>query len=101
MHGQGGGSSVSDPRKGVFATAAFDRGETILGIDDSRTVDEVHPPDEAAGEFEHHCDWLGDRTVLMQEPERYINHSCEPSACIVTVEVQKLAERFAEDTSSP
>ena len=72
--------------KGVFAVQGFDPGETILGIDDSRVVDEAHPLDASKGEFEHHCDWLGDRQVLMREPERYINHSCEPSACIVTVD---------------
>jgi hypothetical protein len=56
--------------RGIFAARGFDPGETILGIDDSRVVDEAHPLDASKGEFEHHCDWLGDRQVLMREPER-------------------------------
>lgn len=71
--------------KGVFAMRLFEVGELILEIDDSRVVDDEHPLDARKGEFEQHCDWLGDRQVLMREPERFINHSCEPTAQITTV----------------
>jgi hypothetical protein len=71
---------------GVFATRGFDPGEMILAIDDSRIVDEAHPLDESRGEFEHHCDLLGDREILMRVPERYINHSCEPSTYVARVD---------------
>ena len=72
--------------KGVFSVRGFDPGETILVIDLSRVVDDAHPLDASKGEFEHHCEWFGDLQVLLPEPERYINHSCEPSTYIVTIE---------------
>ncbi len=77
-----GGSTVHG--RGVFATRRFPPGEVVLEIDDRRLVTEDQPLDPAAGEHEHHCDWLGDRVVLMQEPERYINHRCEPNAYVDT-----------------
>jgi uncharacterized protein len=72
-------------RQGVFATRAFQPGETVLVLDDSRVVDDEHPLDGAAGELSHHCDYLsGGRVVLMPSPERYINSSCEPNTKVVT-----------------
>ncbi len=72
---------------GVFACKPFAAGERILVIDDSRVVDDAHPLDAEAGELDHHCDYLADgRVVLMQEPERHINSSCDPNAYVATVE---------------
>ncbi len=68
---------------GVFATKPLVSGETILAIDDSRVVDERHPfgPRDDA----RHCDYLaGGRVVLMQPPERHINHSCDPNSYVKT-----------------
>jgi uncharacterized protein len=70
--------------KGVFATRPFERGATVLLIDDSRVVDDAHPLDPSVGELERHCDWLGPLVVHMKEPELYINHACEPSTFIQT-----------------
>ena len=70
--------------KGVFAKRAFWRGEPVLPIDDSRVVTEADPLDPSKGELDYHQDYLGDRNVLMQEPERYINHCCEPSTFVKT-----------------
>jgi uncharacterized protein len=72
--------------RGVFATRRFEWGEPILPIDDSRVVTPEAPLDREHGELEHHRDYLGTHDVLMQEPERYINHCCEPSAYIRTRE---------------
>lgn len=71
--------------KGVFANRNFAEGELVLPIDDSRVVDAAHPLNPSADEHEHHQDWLGDRSVLMQEPERYINHACEPNTYVHTI----------------
>lgn len=63
--------------KGVFASKNFKKGETILTIDDSHVV-----TDETQLTKEQHAfdlDYLSDKTVLMQEPEKYINHSCDPN----------------------
>jgi hypothetical protein len=70
---------------GVFVARGFEAGETVLVIDDSRTVDDAHPLRPETGEFERHQDYLAQgRVVLMAVPERYINSSCDPSAYVLT-----------------
>ncbi len=64
--------------KGVFAAVDFKAGDRILRRDESRLVTEENPLRER--EQEYHCDWLADgRVVYLPEPERYINHSCDPN----------------------
>jgi GNAT superfamily N-acetyltransferase len=71
---------------GVFSAARFSPGEIILKIDDSRVVTDASPLDPAKGEFEHHCDYLANgKIVLMQPPERFINHRCDPNTYIRTI----------------
>lgn len=71
---------------GVFSNAYFSPGELVLKIDDSRVVTDADPLDPARGEFEHHCDHLASgKVVLMQAPERSVNHCCEPNTFIRTV----------------
>jgi hypothetical protein len=68
---------------GVFAQRDYHPGEVILWIDDSRVVDDDHPL--VPGELAKHCDYLEKgKVVLMQEPERHINSSCDPSAYVQT-----------------
>jgi hypothetical protein len=72
--------------QGVFAAQSFRVGETILQIDDSRVVTDQNPLDPRLGEYEHHCDYLGGgKVVHMQEPERYINHSCDPNTYVTWI----------------
>jgi hypothetical protein len=72
---------------GAFATIAFETGAHILTIDDSRIVDDAHPLRPELDENEWHCDYLADgRVVLMQPPERYINHSCDPNTYVKTID---------------
>jgi GNAT superfamily N-acetyltransferase len=71
---------------GVFSSVPFLPGEIVLKIDDSRIVADAAPLDPARGEFEHHCDYLaGGRVVLMQPPERFINHRCDPNTFTRTI----------------
>jgi uncharacterized protein len=71
---------------GVFADVPFSPGEIVLEIDDSRVVTDANPLDPAKGELEHHCDYLaGGQVVLMQPPERFINHRCDPNTYIRTI----------------
>ncbi len=52
----------------------------------SREVTPDKPLHPEAGEFDHHCDYLADGlVVLMQLPERYINHSCDPNTYVKTL----------------
>jgi GNAT superfamily N-acetyltransferase len=71
---------------GVFSSAQFSPGETVLKIDDSRVVTDADPLDPAKADFEHHCDYLaGGKVVLMQPPERFINHRCDPNTYVRTI----------------
>lgn len=70
---------------GVFASTYFQKGALILAIDDTRVVDEDHPLNIDEGDSETYCDWLGDTVVLMQAPEKYINHACDPNTFVKTI----------------
>ncbi|RPJ21522.1 MAG: SET domain-containing protein-lysine N-methyltransferase [Chloroflexi bacterium] len=71
---------------GVFALENISNGELILAIDDSRIVTPELPLIESKDEFEYHCDYLaGRKVVLMQLPERHINHSCNPNTFVKTI----------------
>jgi uncharacterized protein len=71
---------------GVFAADHLRPGEIVLKIDDSRVVTDADPLDPEKGEQEHHCDYLaGGKVVLMQPPERFINHGCDPNAYTRTI----------------
>lgn len=78
-------STSSIQGTGVLISQDIQKGEIILAIDDTRIVDENHPIDPSKGEKELHCDWLGKTVVLMQKPERYINHSCDPNTFVKTI----------------
>ena len=73
----------------MFATKPLVQGGVVLAIDDSRVVDELHPlgsEDDA-----RHCDYLeAGRVVLMQAPERCINHSCDPNTFVKTSQGKRL-----------
>jgi len=71
---------------GVFAATVLKKGQPILKIDDSRVVTAESPLREADGEFECHCDYLAaGKVVLLQAPERHINHSCDPNTFVKTI----------------
>jgi len=77
---------------GVFVMQPFRRGTVLLRLDDSRVVNAAHPLLPEAGELERHRDFLPDGTVvLMQSPERYINHSCDANCYVYSAH----RERFA------
>jgi len=70
--------------KGVFSTRGFKRGELILEMDDSHVVTDPSKLTKEQHKFE--LDYLADgEIVIMQTPERYINHSCNPNSYVKTV----------------
>ncbi|MFA4872579.1 MAG: SET domain-containing protein-lysine N-methyltransferase [Patescibacteria group bacterium] len=72
--------------KGVFTKQTIAKGEIVLAIDDSRIVTDDNPLRTDKGETDTHCDWFPDSTVIyMQEPERHINHSCDPNTFVKTI----------------
>jgi SET domain-containing protein len=73
--------------KGVFANQKIRKGEHILAIDDSRVVDDENPLNPNNGENDRHCDYLANsKVVLMQPPERFINHSCNPNVFVLVID---------------
>jgi len=66
--------------KGVFTTAYIPKHSVICRINIVREVTDENPLNPSKGELEHHCHWYPDgTTVLVGEPHRYLNHSCEPN----------------------
>jgi SET domain-containing protein len=62
--------------KGVFALKNFKRGETVLHWDISHTITDDALEKLPANE-KRYISSLNSKNVLTQEPERYVNHSCE------------------------
>jgi len=70
--------------KGVFSARGFRKGDVILEIDDSHVVTDSSTLTKEQHQFE--LDYLaGGKIVVMQAPERYINHSCDPNGYAKTV----------------
>lgn len=67
---------------GVFASNNFKEGEIILTIDDSHVVTDATQLTKEQHEFD--CDYLADKIIVMQEPEKCINHSCDPNTYMRT-----------------
>lgn len=78
-----GASSIQG--QGLFATQPLSTGDVILTLDTSRVVDEERPLRAEKGESEEHLAYLeGGKVVLLPEPERHLNHSCDPNAYLRT-----------------
>jgi hypothetical protein len=70
--------------KGVFSNRSFRKGEVILEMDDSHVVPD--PTRLTKEQHELELDYLAyGKIVIMQAPERYINHSCDPNSYVKTV----------------
>jgi SET domain-containing protein len=70
--------------KGVFSNRSFRKDEAILEMDDSHVVTDRSRLTKEQHKFE--LDYLADgKIVIMQAPERYINHSCDPNSYVRTV----------------
>jgi hypothetical protein len=72
---------------GVFAAKVFHKGDEILEIDDSHVVNDVSTLSK--DDWEYNTDYFDGKTILMQEPERYINHSCDPNSFIKTIGITR------------
>jgi uncharacterized protein len=70
--------------KGVYANKNFKESEIILKIDDSHVVKDVLKLTKKQNEYD--CDYLSNgKVILMQSPEKYINHSCNPNSYVKTI----------------
>ena len=69
--------------RGVFAARAFERGEIVLRWDVSRRIatTDIHCLDVAERPYVHPYDATS--VVLVQSPERFVNHSCDHNTEVV------------------
>jgi hypothetical protein len=65
---------------GIFAARSFAAGERIRRIAVAREITPERPLREDLGERADHCDYPDGRVVLLDFPDRCINHSCDPNA---------------------
>lgn len=69
--------------KGVFASCDLKAGDFVLEIDDSHVVTDESKLTKKQHEFD--LDYFNNKIILMQEPEKYINHSCDPTVYVKTI----------------
>ncbi len=67
---------------GVFALRAFAPGEYIRTIRIVREITGEAPLREELGERADHCDYPDGKVVLLDFPDRHLNHSCDPNAWV-------------------
>jgi uncharacterized protein len=68
--------------RGLFATQLIKQGETVVTWHPkvlTKSVAQALPEDEQ----KHYLYPDGDKMLWMQEPERFVNHSCEPNTHVV------------------
>lgn len=76
--------SSSIQGKGVYAIVDITKGEMVLEIDDSHVV--TDPSKLTKEQNEYDCDYLENgKVILMKSPEKFINHSCDPSTYVKTI----------------
>jgi len=88
--------------RGLYAKRAFDSGEVVLRWDISHTIpnEQVTALPEQERRYTHP---LGeDRTLIVQSPERFVNHSCDGNTevrdfCDVAVRRIEVGEEITSD----
>ncbi len=72
--------------KGMFTTEPIRKHSVVCRVNMLREITDENPLDTDKGELFHHCHWYPDgRMVLVGEPHRYTNHSCDPNIFYYTV----------------
>lgn len=71
---------------GVFTTKAIPKHAVICKVSVTRKITDAQPLDPTKGEMFYHCHYTPDgETLLLDEPYRYFNHSCQPNMFYYTV----------------
>ena len=68
---------------GLFSATAISAGTRIREVNVVREITTDCPLRPELGERADHCDYPDNRAVLIGEPDRYLNHSCDPNAWIL------------------
>ena len=87
--------------KGVFALRDFKKGEIVLRWNISYTLPKGKV-EKMSNKQKKYISFLDDKYIIMQEPEKYVNHSCEPNTtaknfCDVTIRDIKKGEEITAD----
>ena len=64
--------------RGAFAARGFKKGEIVLQWDVSNTISPKEY-DKLAEKEKNYVSFFDGKYVVMQEPERFVNHSCSPN----------------------
>ena len=64
--------------KGVFATQNFKKGDVVLQWDVTHIIPK-EKVDKMSNKDKKYISYMNKQFVIMQEPEKYVNHSCEPN----------------------
>lgn len=67
--------------KGVFAVRDFKKGEVVLSWDISHTLPK-EVVDVMSDEEKKYISLVDGMYIVMQEPEKYVNHLCEPNTTV-------------------
>jgi len=75
--------------KGVFASRDFKKGEIVLHWDISKTLSKSEV-DKLSNEEKLHICFSNNKYIITQEPECYVNHSCDANTfskdfCEITI----------------
>ena len=67
---------------GLFARRAFAAGARIRAMHVVREITPEAPLRPELGERADHCDYPDGRVFLIGDPDRHVNHSCDPNAWV-------------------
>jgi hypothetical protein len=89
--------------KGTFAARDFNKGEVVFQWDITHKISNEEYT-KLAPEEKDYVSYLNGQYIEMQEPERYINHSCEPNTrvgecCDIAIRDIKKGEEITSDYS--
>jgi len=65
---------------GIFAARPFSPGDRVRGVNVVREVTPEAPLRPELGERHDHCDYPDGKVLLIGDPDRHLNHSCDPNA---------------------
>ena len=89
--------------KGVFASYNFKKGEVVLRWDISQILSK-EAVDKMSDKEKKYISLLNNKHVVMQEPERYVNHSCDANTivknfCDIAIKDISIGEEVTSDYS--
>ncbi len=87
-------------KKGVFALRNFEKGEVVLEWQPK--ILKKSATDKLSEKEKHYVQKSGKKYLLMQAPEKFVNHSCDPNTevnncCDVAIKDIKKGEEITSD----